>query len=67
MLSQNLSVVVFRLRDGDDATMQLMERMNATGKLFVSHTKLRGQYAIRVALGNGATEWRHVERIISFL
>ena len=67
LLTQSLSVVVFRLRDGDDATMQLMERMNATGRLFVSHTKLRGQYAIRVALGNGATEWRHVEQILSFL
>jgi len=67
LLTQSLSVVVFRLRDGDDATMQLMEQMNATGRLFVSHTKLRGQYAIRVALGNGATEWRHVEQILSFL
>jgi len=67
LLTQSLSVVVFRLRDGGEATMQLMERMNATGRLFVSHTKLRGQYAIRVALGNGATEWRHVEQILSFL
>jgi len=67
LLTQSLSVVVFRLRDGDDATMQMMEKMNATGRLFVSHTKLRGQYAIRVAIGNGATEWRHVEQILSFL
>ncbi|HJW92544.1 MAG TPA: aminotransferase class I/II-fold pyridoxal phosphate-dependent enzyme [Thermoanaerobaculia bacterium] len=67
VLTQNLSVVVFRLREGDDATMQMMEKMNATGRLFVSHTKLRGQYAIRVALGNGATEWRHVEQILAFL
>ena len=67
VLTQNLSVVVFRLREGDDATMAMMEKMNATGRLFVSHTKLRGQYAIRVALGNGATEWRHVEQIINFL
>src|SRR5437764_5892514 len=39
LLTQSLSVVVFRLRDGDDATMRLMEQMNATGRLFVSHTK----------------------------
>lgn len=64
VLSQSMSVVVFRLRAGDEATAALMERMNASGKLFVSHTKLRDQYGIRVALGNGATEWRHVEEIL---
>jgi len=64
---QSFSVVVFRKKAGDDATMELLERMNASGKLFVSHTKLRDRYGIRVAIGNGATEWRHVEEILSFL
>jgi aromatic-L-amino-acid/L-tryptophan decarboxylase len=64
VLSQSFSVVVFRLKSGDDATAAMLERLNASGKLFVSHTKLRGQYAIRVAIGNGATEWRHVEQIL---
>lgn len=66
VLSQSFSVVVFRLRAGDDATAALMERMNASGKLFVSHTKLRDRYGIRVAIGNGATEWRHVQEILMF-
>jgi aromatic-L-amino-acid decarboxylase len=65
ILSQSFSVVVFRLRAGDDATAAAMDKMNASGKFFVSHTKLRGHYAIRVAIGNGATEWRHVEQILS--
>jgi aromatic-L-amino-acid decarboxylase len=75
---QSLSVVVFRkvvrTADGtiDDAASEresaaLLERMNASGKLFVSHTKLRGRYGIRVAIGNGATEWRHVGEILEFL
>jgi aromatic-L-amino-acid decarboxylase len=64
VLSQSMSVVVFRLEAGDEATAALMERMNAGGTLFVSHTKLQGQYGIRVAIGNGATEWRHVEQIV---
>lgn len=70
---QNLSVVVFRkIVPGDEeaserATAALLERMNASGKLFVSHTRLRGKYGIRVAIGNGATEWRHVEQIVVFL
>jgi aromatic-L-amino-acid/L-tryptophan decarboxylase len=64
---QNFSVVVFRLTAGDQPTMDLIERMNAGGHLFVSHTKVRGQYWIRVAIGNAATEWRHVEQILSYV
>ncbi len=63
VLSQSFSVVVFKLRT-DEETMNALERMNASGQLFVSHTKLRGEYAIRVAIGNGATEWRHVARVL---
>jgi aromatic-L-amino-acid decarboxylase len=66
VISQSMSVVVFRLKAGDEATASLMERLNASGKLFVSHTKLHGQYGIRVAIGNGATEWRHVEQLLAF-
>jgi aromatic-L-amino-acid decarboxylase len=66
VLSQSFSVVVFRLRAGDDATMALLEQYNASGKLFVSHTKLHDRYGIRVALGNGATEWHHVEQLLRF-
>jgi aromatic-L-amino-acid/L-tryptophan decarboxylase len=66
VLSQSLSVVVFRLKAGDEATAALMEKLNASGKLFVSHTRLHDQYGIRVALGNGATEWRHVEQLLAF-
>ena len=66
VLSQSFSVVVFKLRS-DDETMAALERMNASGELFVSHTKLRGEYAIRVAIGNGATGWEHVSRILAFV
>jgi aromatic-L-amino-acid/L-tryptophan decarboxylase len=61
---QSFSVVVFRKRAGDEPTMQMLERLNATGASFVSHTRLGGRYGIKVAIGNGATEWRHVARIL---
>ncbi len=67
VMTQSFSVVVFRLTAGDEATMAAMERMNASGRLFLSHTKLRGRYGIRVAIGNGATEWEHVARVLEFL
>jgi aromatic-L-amino-acid decarboxylase len=62
----SLSVVVFR-RGSDEETLQLIETINASGRLFVSPTKLRGKWGIRVAIGNGATEWEHVARVLDFL
>ena len=62
---QSFSVVVFRKKASDEENAALLDRINASGKLFVSHTKLKGKYGIRVAIGNGATEWRHVAQILS--
>jgi aromatic-L-amino-acid decarboxylase len=74
---QSFSVVVFRKivrSDGaineaasEKVSVELLERMNASGRLFVSHTRLRNRYGIRVAIGNGATEWEHVARVLEFL
>ena len=64
---QSFSVVVFRKKGSDEENAALLERINASGNLFVSHTKLKGKYGIRVAIGNGATEWGHVARILEFL
>lgn len=66
VISQSFSVVVFKLRT-DEETIAALERINASGQLFVSHTRLRGDYAIRVAIGNGATEWKHVARILEYV
>jgi aromatic-L-amino-acid decarboxylase len=64
---QMFGVVVFRKKGSDEENERLLERMNASGKLFVSHTRLRGRYGIRVAIGNGATEWRHLAQVLEFL
>ncbi|HEX7152404.1 MAG TPA: pyridoxal-dependent decarboxylase [Thermoanaerobaculia bacterium] len=64
---QMFSVVVFRRKGSDEENMALLEKMNASGALFVSHTKLNGRYGIRVAIGNGATEWRHVAKILELI
>ena len=39
----------------------VIERVNADGRAFVSHTDLGGRYAIRVAIGNMATTAEHVD------
>jgi aromatic-L-amino-acid decarboxylase len=40
----------------------VMDAVNRTGEIFLSHTKLNGRFAIRVSVGNVRTEARHVER-----
>ncbi len=67
LASPAFSLVVFRKKAGDEETNALLERINAGGNLYVSGTKLRGHAGIRVALGNGATEWQHVEALINLL
>lgn len=49
------SLVCFR-RDGSDADNEaLLARVNATGEVFLSHTKLGGRYVLRLAVGNART------------
>jgi aromatic-L-amino-acid decarboxylase len=46
----------------DDLNARLMEAVNRSGEVFLSHTRLRDRFTIRVAIGNLRTERRHVER-----
>jgi aromatic-L-amino-acid decarboxylase len=63
------ATVCFRLRPAgmgedavDDLNARLMDAVNRTGEVFLSHTRLAGRFAIRVAVGNLRTEERHVRR-----
>ncbi len=46
----------------DARNAEIMDAVNRTGEAFLSHTRLDGRFAIRVAIGNLRTEPRHVER-----
>ncbi|OGD26109.1 MAG: amino acid decarboxylase [Candidatus Aminicenantes bacterium RBG_19FT_COMBO_65_30] len=61
-----LGLVCFRLNDGRDEgalnelNLRLLERINAAGPVFLTHTTLRGKYTIRLVVGQRTTEERHV-------
>ena len=49
------SLVCFRREGSDEANEALLERVNASGEIFISHTKLDGRYVLRLAVGNART------------
>ena len=45
----------------DQLNQRLLDEVNAEGKVFLSHTKLRGKFTLRLAIGNIRTSEEHVE------
>lgn len=65
-------LVCFRLHAGDEPTQRLLERVNASGGAFISHTRLpdadgRERLTLRVALGAPATQERHMQELWGLL
>ena len=55
-----LNLVCFRHVGGDAINRQLVEALNASGKLYLTHTTLDDKYTIRMSIGQSGTEERHV-------
>jgi aromatic-L-amino-acid decarboxylase len=58
-----LALVAFRLKDGDDATLALMRKVNESGAAYLTHTVVNGRATLRVAIGSLLTEQRHVDAL----
>lgn len=46
---------------------KIMNEINASGKAYLSHTKLNGKFALRLSIGSLHTEERHLEKIWDLL
>jgi aromatic-L-amino-acid decarboxylase len=59
-----LNLVCFRLKGGNEEEINqtLMDRLNRSGDLYLTHTKLNGRFALRLCVGQTNTESHHVER-----
>jgi aromatic-L-amino-acid decarboxylase len=57
-----LNLVCFRHKGGDQTNQALMDRLNRSGDLYLTHTRLGDKLTLRLCVGQTNTEARHVER-----
>jgi aromatic-L-amino-acid decarboxylase len=56
------SLVCFRLRGPDSSNEELMRRLNESGRLYLTHTRVRDRFTLRLAIGAPQTTSDHVTR-----
>ena len=56
-----LSVICFRYKGSDDENRAIMEKVNASGRVFIASTVLNGKLTLRLAIGNLETSWGDVQ------
>jgi aromatic-L-amino-acid/L-tryptophan decarboxylase len=56
-----LNLVCFRLKSGDAANQKLMDALNQSGDLYLTHTRLNDRLTLRLSIGQTNTTFRHVE------
>ncbi len=55
-----LNLVCFRHKGGDAINERILDCLNKSGDLFLTHTKLNGKFTLRLCVGQTYTEARHV-------
>jgi aromatic-L-amino-acid decarboxylase len=56
-----LNLICFAHRDGDEVTEAIMQHVNSGGKMYLTHTKLRDRFTLRMSIGQTHTEHVNVE------
>jgi aromatic-L-amino-acid decarboxylase len=57
-----LNLVCFRYRGSDEDNQRIMDRLNSSGDLYLTHTRLNDRMVLRFCVGQTNTEERHVHR-----
>lgn len=56
-----LNLVCFRFRGSDEQNRVLLDNLNQSGRIFLTHTTLDNRIVLRMCIGQTNTEMRHVE------
>ena len=59
----SVGLVCFRHRAGDAFNEALMNRLNDSGALYLTHTRLDDRLVLRLAVGAAATRPEHIEKV----
>jgi aromatic-L-amino-acid decarboxylase len=59
---RRFSTVCFRLEGDDQRNRTLLERVNSSGEIFISHAALAGRYVLRLAIGQLTTREEDVRQ-----
>lgn len=57
-----LSLVCFRHRGGEATNQRILDRLNSSGRVYLSHTRLDGRLTLRMSIGQTTTGREHVRR-----
>ena len=56
------NLVCFRHRGSDELNERIMNELNGSGDIFLTHTRLNGRFVLRLCVGQSRTESEHVEK-----
>jgi aromatic-L-amino-acid decarboxylase len=57
-----LNLICFRHKNGDEANQKILDTLNRSGDLYLTHTKLHNKITLRICIGQEDTQARHVEQ-----
>ena len=58
----SLTLACFRHEAGDEATRAIMEAVNASGSMSLTHCEVDGRFVLRLAIGQWGTSLDHVRK-----
>ena len=62
-----LNLVCFRHKNGNEFNLKLHEKINQSGKTYLTRTKINGNYILRFSIGQPTTTIDHVRKTWDFI
>ena len=61
------NLICFRHKGSDALNKRIMDTLNASGRIFLTHTKLNDRFVMRICIGQSRTELEHVTQAWALL